>query len=369
MIPYAKHQIHEKDIAAVVFALSEPFITTGPEVEKFERAFCEFTGAEYAVAVNSGTAALHAAMFSLDVRIPDEVIIPALSFVASANCVVYQGGWPIFADVEKDTLCIDPFHVEKLITFRTKAIVAMDYGGLPCNYTALLDLSAETGIPIICDACHSLGAKYSGIPVGLLGAISCFSFHPAKVMTTGEGGMAVTDDEKLADRMRRFRNHGIDKARGERAGYHYNMVDLGYNYRLSDIQCAMGRSQLKRVAAQVARRQEIAAMYDEVFATHPKIATLAGRESCTSAHHLYVVQVPERDRVYARMREAGIGVNVHYKPIYQHPYYQHNFGEFAPCPVAEAAYQRLLTLPCYLGLTDDRVQFVIDTLKEIVNGL
>ena len=278
-IPYGKQVIDHDDIAAVDEALRSAWLTTGPRVGEFERAFAEFCGASEGVAVNSGTAALHAAMRALKIGAGDEVIVPAITFAASSNAVVYEGGTPIFADVETDTLLIDPAAVEAKITSRTKAIVAVDYGGQPADYDALRALAAKPGIKIVSDACHAPGATYKGRQVGTIADLSAFSFHPVKHLTTCEGGMILTEDAGMAQHMRRFRNHGIDsdhRSREKTGTFAYDMVELGYNYRLPDIQCALGISQLKHLPQWLVRRQAIAARYDKMFSieTLPSCASV-----------------------------------------------------------------------------------------------
>jgi len=262
ILPYGRQSLDDDDIAAVTNSLRSDWLTTGPTIDEFERAFAEFTGTTEAVAVNNGTAALHAAMFALDIKPGDEVIVPPMTFAASANCVVYQGGTPVFADVEAETLVIDPAKAEEKITSRTKAIVAVDYAGQPCDYDRLRAVADKHGLALIDDACHAVGGCYKGRPVGSLADLNTFSFHPVKHFTTGEGGMITGNDSRLAQRMRTFRNHGITtdhRQRAEAGGFSYEMVELGFNYRLTDFQCALGLSQLRKVPAFVQRRQEIAA--------------------------------------------------------------------------------------------------------------
>lgn len=373
VIPYGRQWLDEDDIAAVVRALRSDWLTTGPEVSAFERAFAERVGVGHAVAVSSGTAALHAAMFALGIGPGDEVIVPPMTFAASANCVVYQGATPVFCDVEPDTLLLDPSLVEKRITPRTRAIVAVDYAGQPCEYEALRAIAQGHKLALVADACHAAGATYRGRPVGSLADLSTFSFHPVKHLTTGEGGMATTDDETLAGRVRSFRNHGIstDFRQRERQGtWFYEMTELGYNYRISDFQCALGASQLRKLAPWVQRRQQIAGRYDAAFARIDHLAPLQTRPDRTHAYHLYVVRIKSaqgggRKAVFERLRAAGIGVNVHYIPVHLHPYYRRRFGTGPGlCPVAEAAYEEVLSLPMYSAMTDDQVERVIQAVCQ-----
>jgi perosamine synthetase len=368
-LPYGRQEIGEADIKAVLEALTSGWLTTGPRVGEFEKAFAAHCGAKEAVAVNSGTAALHCAMRAIGVHTGDEVIVPALTFAASANAAIYEGGMPVFADVEPDTLLIDPVSVAMRITPRTKAIVAVDYAGQPADYDALRDLAKGRGIRLIADACHSPGATYNGRSAGTLGDISCFSFHPVKHMTTCEGGMAVTDDEKLAAHMRRVRNHGIDSDHRSReaAGAHaYDMAELGYNYRLPDVQCALGLAQLSRLEGWVHARQKIAALYDRVFADIEQVSPLKVRNDRTNAYHLYVVKLDpalDRDAVFKHLRSCGIGANVHYAPVYLHSYYQHRGYAKGLAPVAERASRHILTLPMFPAMTEADVDRVVAALK------
>jgi perosamine synthetase len=312
-LPYGRHWIDEDDIQAVVRTLRSDWLTTGPAVDEFERAFAACTGARHAVAVANGTAALHAAMFALKIGPGDEVIVPPLTFAATANCVVYQGATPVFADVAPDTLLLDPERAAEKVTPRTKAIIAVDYAGQPCDYDALRTLAKAHGIAMVADACHSLGAIYKGRSTGTLADLTAFSFHPVKHITTCEGGMITTDNPDFARRMRIFRNHGITTDHRERAqagSWFYEMTELGYNYRLSDVQCALGISQLVKLPASVRRRRQIAGQYDAAFQASGAVRPLRTRAEVAHAYHLYVVSVTgNRDTVLSKLRERGIGAN------------------------------------------------------------
>jgi perosamine synthetase len=373
-LPYGRQSIDEGDIGAVAEALRSDWLTTGPKVEQFERAFAGSAGAAHAVAVSSGTAALHAAMFAVGIGPGDEVIVPAMTFAATANCVVFQGGVPVFCDVQKDALLVDPALVEEKITPRTKAVIAVDYAGQPCDYDELKTVAGRHGIALVADACHALGATYKGRNVGTLADLSAFSFHPVKHMTTGEGGMVTTDDAELAGRMRRFRNHGIEsdhRQRAERGTWYYEMTELGYNYRITDFQCALGLSQLGKLSGWVARRQEIAALYDKAFAEVPAVEPRARRPGRTHAYHLYVVRLDldrlrtDRSAIFKALREAGIGVNVHYVPVHLHPFYRERFGTGPGlCSIAEAAYGEILSLPMFPDMDERDVDRVLQSLRE-----
>jgi len=375
ILPYGRQWLDEEDIRAVIEVLRSDWLTTGPKVEEFEGAFAEAVGAKYAVSFSSGTAALHAAMFALGIGPGDEVVVPAVTFVASANCVVFQGGTPVFADVELDTLLVNPRDVGAKITPRTKAIVAVDYAGHPCDYDALRAIAERQGVALVADACHSLGATYRGHPVGSLADLSVFSFHPVKAITTGEGGMVTTDERELAQRLRMFRNHGIAqdlREREARGSWYYEMVALGYNYRLTDIQCALGLSQLRKLKRFVARRREIARRYSEALGTFRGVTPLSVRPDVEHAYHLYVVKLDlqrlgfSREAVFHALREEGIGVNVHYVPVHLHPFYRERFGTGPGlCPVAEEVYERILSLPIFPCMSDEDVGRVITAVGHI----
>lgn len=367
-LPYGRQQIGEDDIAAVVEVLRSDWLTTGPKVEEFERAFAAFCGTEHAVAVSNGTAALHCLYHASGIGPGDEVIVPTLTFAATANAVLYCGATPVFCDVEPDTLLIDTQSAAAKITAKTRAVVAVDYAGQPADYAALRALCEEHDLKLFADACHALGGSWRGQKVGSLADASTFSFHPVKPMTTGEGGMITTDNAELAAKMRVFRNHGItsDHRARERAGsWFYEMVELGFNYRLSDIACALGLSQLPKMPAWTEKRQEIARFYDQTFAEVPNVEPLRARDDVSHAYHLYVVRVPNRGETFARMREAGIGVNVHYVPVHLHPFYRENCGtQKGEHPGAEAAYEEILSLPIFPPMEEGDVTRVVSALRE-----
>jgi len=374
-LPYGRHLVDSADIAALVEVLQSDWLTTGPRVVEFESAVAAFVGARHGVAVSSGTAALHAAMHALGVGPGDEVIVPAITFVATANAVVFQGGTPVFADVDADTLLVDPADIKRKITAKTKAIVAVDYAGQPCDYDALRGIADQYGLALVADACHALGGIYKGRMVGSLADLTVFSFHPVKHITTGEGGMVVTDDQEVAERMRRFRNHGIatdHRQREAKGTWDYEMVELGFNYRLSDLQCALGRSQLDKLPGWLARRRQLAALYDEVLKGIDGVASLAVRANVHHAYHLYVVRLTanhDRGEIFAAMRRQAIGVNVHYLPVYLHPYYRQRLGTGPGlCPRAEAAYERILSLPMYPGVKATDVERVTAILRQAMAG-
>lgn len=375
MIPYGRQTVDENDIQAVVEVLRSDWLTTGPMVGRFEEAFAGAVGVRHAVAFSSGTAALHGAMYAAGIGPGDEVIVPPMTFAASANCVVFQGGTPIFADVDPGALLIDPGRAAERIGPKTKALIAVDYAGQPCDYGTLQGMAKERDLVLVADACHALGAARNGRFAGSLADMTVFSFHPVKHITTGEGGMVTTDSRDFAERLRRFRNHGIDtdhRQREEKGQWFYEMVDLGYNYRITDFQCALGLSQLMKLQAWIGRRQAIAARYDRALAAIPGVRPLAVRPGISHAYHLYVVRIDAaigRDRVFQALRTLGIMANVHYIPVHLHPFYRRRFGTGPGlCPVAEEAYGEILSLPMFPALSDGDVDCVLQALEEVARG-
>ena len=378
LLPYGRQKIDQEEVDSVIRVLRSEWLTSGPMTEEFEQAFADFVGIEFAVAVSSGTAALHTAVHALDICAEEEVIVPAMTFAATANCVVFEDAKPVFVDVDPKTLLIDPHRVEEQISSRTRAIIAVDYAGQPCDYAALTKLADQHGLTLLADACHSMGARYKGRTVGSLAELSAFSLHPVKHITTGEGGLITTANPTLAEKMRRFRNHGIaqdHRQRAEAGSWFYEMTDLGYNYRLTDFQSALGISQLNKLRKWLEIRQRIAGEYDAAFADLPAITPLHTVQALSHAHHLYVVQLEpsrlkcDRKEIFAALRAEGIGVNVHYIPVHLHPYYRANFGTKAGmCPVAEAAYQRILSLPIFPSMSDRDVRDVVEAVKKVVSA-
>ena len=374
-IPYGHQTIDEEDIQKVSEVLRGDFITTGPVVEKFEKEVAAYTDAKYAVAVSNGTAALHIACLAAGIQEGDEVITTPITFAASANCALYCGATPVFADINPKTYNIDPADIERKITSKTKAIIPVHFAGQPCDMDAIHEIARKHNLLVIEDAAHALGAEYKGRKIGGLSDMTTFSFHPVKPITTGEGGMVVTNDEGLYERLKLFRNHGItreekllqpyDESEG---GWYYQQLKLGFNYRLTDIQAALGCNQLTKLDGFLEKRAAIAAKYDEFFAENENIETPQLMEDIKSGWHLYPIQVPgeRRKEIFTRLREAGIGVQVHYIPVYKHPYYQENGYKEVCCPNAEALYQGLISLPIYPGLTEEQQEYVIKKLLEIV---
>ncbi len=377
-LPYGRQSIDESDVQAVVDALRSDWLTTGPKVTEFEEMFAARVGAAHAVSVSSGTAALHAAAFAAGLTAGDEAITTPMTFAATANSVLYQCATPIFADVCEDTLNLDPEQVERRITSKTRAILPVDYAGHPADLDAILAIAQRHGLIVIEDACHALGAEYRGRRTGGVADMTTFSFHPVKHITTGEGGMITTNSPQLAETLRRFRNHGIssDARQRQNAGqWHYEMVLLGFNYRLPDIVCALGVAQLKKLDANLARRRQIAARYTTAFREIPGVIAPAVRAEVSPAWHLYPLRVQseklteERAEVFRAMRAENIGVNVHYVPVHLHPYYRDRFGyKGGEYPIAEDAYHRLISLPLFHGMSDQDSHDVIQAVHKVVTS-
>ncbi len=371
-IPYGRQSIDEEDIRAVTDVLKGDYLTTGPKIAEFEKIVCDYTGAGYAAAVANGTAALHAACFAAGIGPGDEVITTPITFAASANCVLYCGGTPVFADIRPDTYNIDPEDIRRKITDKTKAIIAVHYTGQPCEMDEIHSIAQEHNLMVIEDAAHALGADYKGKKIGNVSDMTTFSFHPVKHITTGEGGMITTNDRKLYERLKLFRSHGItretDLMAGNEGGWYYEQLDLGYNYRITDIQCALGISQMKKLDQFVARRRRLVQRYNEAFRDIREIICPFQREGCNNSWHLYVIQVPKgrRKAVYDKLQEAGIHVNVHYIPVYKHPYYREHGYAQTYCVNAEALYESIISLPLYYSMTEEEQDYVIDKVRKIV---
>jgi perosamine synthetase len=376
LLPYAHQSIDEDDIRAVVDVLGSEWLTTGPKVEEFEEKCAAWVGAKHAVSFSSGTAALHGAAFAAGLRPGDEAITSPLTFVATANCVLYQGATPVFADVCPDTLNIDPDRVAERISSKTRAILPVAYAGHPAEMDAIMALAEKDGLTVIEDACHALGAEYHGRQTGSIAHMTVFSFHPVKHLATGEGGMVATDRADFAESLRKFRNHGITSDARERNAsgvWFYDVEFLGFNYRLSDIACALGISQLKKLDANLARRREIAARYSVAFRELPGIAIPGEREGVRSAWHLYPIRIDQktlgagRQQVFRALRAENIGVNVHYIPVHLHSLYRERFGyKGGEYPIAEAAYEKLISLPMFHGMSEQDVEDVIAAVRKVV---
>jgi len=375
MIAYGKQTIEKDDIEAVLKVLEEnTFLTTGPWVSEFEKKMCTYIGCQYGVAVNSGTAALHCATFAAGIQEGDEVIVPAISFVASANCVLYQGGKPVFCDIDPETLNIEVSKIEELITEKTKAIIMVDMCGQPCHYDKIREICNQYNLILIHDAAHSLGGKYKGNKVGSYADITCLSFHPVKNITTCEGGMMVTNNEYYYKRGQSCRSHGIcrDFKEREKANSHYyEMNDLGFNYRIPDVLCALGINQMNKLDRFITQRNEIAKKYDLFFEKHKEYIEPL-KNYYDNAYHIYVVKLnlekikKSRDDVFRELKKAKIGANVHYMPIYLHPYYQGLGYKKGLCPESEKVYEQIITLPMFPLLKNEEIDYVCEKIINII---
>lgn len=375
-VQYGRQYIDEADIRAVTEVLKSPFLTCGPQIPALEQKFCEITGAEYAVAVSNGTAALHIACIAAGIAPGDEVITTPITFAASANCVSYCGGKPVFADIDPETYNIDPAAIEACITPRTKAVIPVHYTGQSVAYDEIAALCKKHGLILIQDAAHAVGTLYKGQPIGSLADMTCFSSHPVKTVTSGEGGMVTTNDEALYQKLLLARSHGITRDRAQMVypsddPWYYEMVSLGYNYRLTDMQAALLSSQLDKLSAFSGRRKEIVTRYDEAFEKIDGIIVQKEIPESDTTRHLYVIQLDpdvlscSRREFFDAMAAENIHCQVHYIPVYRLPYYQQLGYPEGLCPKAEQLYERILSIPLYYTLTDEQVEQVIFAVRKI----
>lgn len=375
-LSYGRQLIDDKDIEKVIEVLKGDYLTTGPYVKEFEDKVANYVGAKYAVAVSNGTAALHMACYAAGIKEGDEVLVSSITFAASSNCVLYCGGTPVFVDIDPETYNIDPEDIKRKITDKTKAIIAVDFTGQSVDIDKIMEIANEHNLIVIEDGAHSLGSEYKGKKVGTKAHMTEFSFHPVKPITTAEGGMIVTDDEDLYKKMMLFRTHGITrnpKLMNENHGpWYYEQVDLGYNYRITDLQCALGTSQMDKIDAFVNRRREIVKKYNEAFKNLQEIITPYEPEYSNSGWHLYVIKVVEeklkvtRKEIFEALVAENIGVNVHYMPIYLHPYYEELGYEAGQCKNSEALYDRMISLPIHPSMSDSDVLDVVNAVNKVI---
>ncbi len=376
-LPYGKQWVTEEEIDGIAEVLRSDWITTGPTLKKFEEAFAKFVGAKYAVAVSSGTAALHIAVSATGIGKGDEVITTPFTFAATSNVVLLRGGRPVFADIKSDTYNIDQREIKEKITPKTKAIIPVHYAGQPCDMDEIRYIAQENDLTVIEDASHAVSAEYKGRRIGSISEMSTFSFHPVKNMTTGEGGMVTTNDNELAELLQMYRNHGINKDANKRFGKHgswyYEMQNLGLNYRLTDIQAALGLSQLKRLPELQKRREEIVISYNEFFDMIPEIIPPFVKSDVKHSWHLYSVQVNpnklnrDRNRIFEALRAENIGVNVLYIPVHLHPFYKKMFGyKEGDYPAAEKVFKNIITLPLFPRMKDNDVEDVCKAIEKVV---
>jgi UDP-4-amino-4,6-dideoxy-N-acetyl-beta-L-altrosamine transaminase len=376
-IPYSRQSVDPDDIKSVVEVLKSPYITQGPKIFDFEKKVSRYCRAKYGVAVNSGTSALHAACFAAGIKPGDEVITSPISFAASSNCILYCRGIPKFADILEDTITIDPSVIERCITDRTKAIIPVDFAGHPAELEEIKKIASRYNLLVIEDAAHALGAEYRGKKIGSCNYsdMTILSFHAVKHITTGEGGMILTNRKDLYDKLLMYRTHGITRELDKlidktNASWFYEMQYLGFNYRITDIQCALGFSQMEKLDSFIKRRREIAQFYKKEFRDLGEVACPAERRYARSSWHIFPIRIKKhRDEVFDRLQSKGIGVNVHYIPIYLHPYYKMLGYKKGLCPNAEGYYRETITLPLYPGLSDSELKSVVRITKQVINSL
>lgn len=376
-LAYGKQKIDEDDINSVVKVLKGDYLTTGPIVSEFENSVAKYVGTKYAVAVSNGTAALHMACYAAGISEGDEVLVPAITFAASSNCVLYCGGKPVFIDIDPKSYNIDINKIKEKITSKTKAIIPVDFAGQSVDMDSILKIAEEYNLIVIEDAAHALGSEYKNEKVGSKAHMTEFSFHPVKPITTGEGGVVVTNSKKLYEKMILFRSHGItrnsDLMIENQGPWYYEQIDLGYNYRLTDIQSALGLSQIKKLDDFILKRREIVNKYNEAFKELEEIVTPFENEYSKSGHHIYVLLLNldklkcGRKEIFEALQAENIGVNVHYLPVYLHPYYKKLGYKKGECPVAEDIYNRMITIPLFPSMSDKDIKDVIEAVKKVLN--
>lgn len=373
-LSYGKQSVDKTDIEAVVETLRSPFLTQGPKVEEFEKAVANYVGVKFAIAFSNGTAALHGACFAAGIEDGDEVITTPITFTATSNAILYCGGTPVFADIDENTYNIDPHNIKDKITSKTKAIIPVDFTGQPVDLDQIMKLANEQSLIVIEDGAHSLGANYQGKKIGTQAHMTMFSFHPVKPITTGEGGIITTNSKEYYERLKVFRSHGISKTKYsiEQGDWYYEMTNLGYNYRMSDMQAALGLSQLVKIDKFIERRREISKLYNDKLSNLPGIILPKQLKVSESGWHLYSIQIDNnivsktRKEIFDEMRALNIGVHVHYIPVYWHPYYRELGYERGICPKAEKWYEQAITLPLHTEMTDKDVEYVVEALQSVI---
>ncbi len=372
-VPFFVPWLTDKDKTAVLETLKNPCLTGGPKAQEFEKNFADYVGVKYAVSVNSCTAALHLALRALNIGPEDEVIVPTLTFAATANAALFCGAKPVFTDVNQDSFTMSPSDVQNKISKKTKAIIVMHYGGQSCDMDEISKIAQENNCVIVEDCAHSLGSDYKGKKTGSIGKIGCFSFYPTKIITTMEGGMLTTNDEKFAHTAKLLREHGMTKNylnRERDATWYYDVVDLGYNYRLNEVQAALGISQLSRIAEINEKRIEAAKYYTKLLQKVPGIVTPEQAPARTHAYHLYVIKVVkdqfglDRDSLYKNLSSKGIGLSLHYTPLHLLSFYKKLFGDkTGEFPVSEHIYKQILSLPIFPTITKEQIEYVVEAIK------
>jgi UDP-4-amino-4,6-dideoxy-N-acetyl-beta-L-altrosamine transaminase len=372
-IPYSRQCIDKSDIDEVVRVLKGDFITQGPKIQEFESELANYCGSRYAVVFNSGTSALHGAYFVAGLKKGDEFITSPLTFAATANAGRYLGAKPVFVDVEYHMGNIDASKIEKKITEKTKLIVPVHYAGQAADLKKIQTIAKKYHLLVIEDACHALGAYYRGRKIGSCeySDMTILSFHPVKHITTGEGGAVLTNNKDFFKKLSMFRSHGVTKdhfINESHGDWYYEMHFLGYNYRMTDIQAALGISQLKKLDSFVKRRREIAALYNRAFKDHPSIDILPEKDHFSASYHLYPIKLkgyPNKKEAFTLLKAKGLGVQVHYMPVYWHPYYRALGYKKGLCPVAEEFYQRVVSIPLYPSMSNRDASYVIKAVSDL----
>lgn len=376
-LPYGRQWIDEDDINSVIQVLKGDYLTTGPYISKFEKELANYVGSKYAVTFSNGTAALHGACFAAGIGEGDEVITTPMTFAASANCILYQGGVPVFADIDEETYNIDPNEIEKKITEKTKAIIPVHFTGKPAPLDEICAIAKKHGLVIIEDAAHALGATYKQKKIGSISDMTMFSFHPVKHITSGEGGIITTNDKGYYEKLLQFRSHGITRDPNQmldnQGPWYYEMQFLGFNYRMTDIQAALASSQLKKIDKFLELRKKYVGMYNDELKKIKEITIPHQNKAASSSWHLYMIRLHldqltgNRKEVYSALQQENIGVNVHYIPVYLSPYYQGLGYKKGLCPHAEKLYEEVITLPLFPAMTEKDVADVIHAVKTVIN--
>lgn len=376
-IYYGRQCIDQADIDAVEKVLRSDLVTCGPKVAELEKRLCEVTGAKYAVVVSSGTAALHLAAMTAGIQKGDEAIVTPMTFAASANCILYCGGKPVFADIKSDTYNIDPESIRAQITDKTKAVIVVDYTGQAVQLDEIRAICEEHNLVLIEDAAHAIGTKYKGRKVGSIADLTTFSFHPVKTVTAGEGGAITTNDERMYRKLLRIRSHGITRNQEEMVNpsdalWYNEQVELGYNYRMTDFQAALLISQLGKIDTFIRRRKEIVKRYNEAFSQYPELILQREIEESDTVRHLYIIQLNSellkctRREFFDALYAENVCPQVHYIPVYWHSYYEKLGYPKGLCPIAEALYENIMSIPIYYGLSDEDVESTIHAVKKVI---
>lgn len=377
-LSYGKQKIDEGDIEEIIKVLKSDYLTTGPVVYEFEEKISKYVNSKYAVSFSSGTAALHAACYAAGIRSGDEVITSPITFAASANCILYCNATPVFADINSETYNIDPGDIEKKITRNTKAIIPVDFTGQSVDLDAIKEIARKNKLIVIEDAAHAIGTKYKGKCIGSISDMTVFSFHPVKTITTGEGGMVTTNNEEFYKKLSLFRTHGITKEKDllisqDEGPWYYEQIDLGYNYRITDIQCGLGISQLNKINDFIKRRKELVKIYNKELSKIDGIIIQKEEKFSDTSRHLYIIKLElekfkvDRKEIFEALLAENIGVNVHYLPVYLHPYYKNLGYNKGLCPRAEELYKAMITLPLHVSMTKEDIIDVINALKKVLN--